>query len=355
MNMKQNNLESTGELQSKQIVNRLATYTGNGTEMISLYIPRSYDVSRVYNNITSEMSEAKNIKSKQTKKNVQRALKMIQSFLKQLPELPNNGIIIFSGIDSNGDEILEYITPPTNINTYRYHCDNSFLLEPLKSLTQSDVEAVIIGLSLGDASIGYIRGGNIVTVTEIDSFVPNKHRKGGQSAQRFQRRRDEAINDFFKDVGSHVKELIEDVDTDIVIIGGPNITRDMFVSGDYLPHMVSDSIIEVSGDSSSMNEIANLASKELKESKFKQQEELIEEFLYAIREGKAAYGEVNVKTAISYGAVDTLLISDSEYELYRNDVENMGGDVVVISGDSELTQQFENLSNGIGAILRFEY
>jgi len=51
---------------------------GNGTELISLYVPETKRISDIVQRLRDEISGSGNIKSKQTRTDVQRALKEIE-------------------------------------------------------------------------------------------------------------------------------------------------------------------------------------------------------------------------------------------------------------------------------------
>ena len=71
----------------------------------------------------------------------------------------------------------------------------------------------------------------------------------------------------------------------------------------------------------------------------------------------AAYKEPEVRLAMERGAVDVLLISkkfdrDKQKE-FEQMAENIGASVVLIGADHTDGEQFWNLTEGVGAILRF--
>jgi protein pelota len=69
-----------------------------------------------------------------------------------------------------------------------------------------------------------------------------------------------------------------------------------------------------------------------------------------------AYGEKEVKEAANMGAIKKLLILDklvSEKETLLDLVENMGGEIILISSEHEGGKQLEALG-GIAALLRFK-
>src|SRR3972149_7413121 len=110
---------------------------GKGTELVSLYIPYEKNLADVMSQMREEYSQAMNIKSARTRKNVQSALEVIMQRLKMIKEVPENGIVLLVGTIPRGikDKIEVYmITPPAPIVTYVYHCDSQFLLGTIKEM-----------------------------------------------------------------------------------------------------------------------------------------------------------------------------------------------------------------------------
>src|SRR3990167_2132419 len=65
----------------RQFVNELKGYRANHTEMVTVYIPAGYELTKITGHLAEEQGTASNIKSTSTRKNVQAALKrMIQHF-----------------------------------------------------------------------------------------------------------------------------------------------------------------------------------------------------------------------------------------------------------------------------------
>ena len=81
----------------KKYIAELSKIRGFGTELISLYIPPNYPIGDVSAKLRTEYSQASNIKSKTTRKNVLGALERLINFLKHFNKPPDNGIAIFSG------------------------------------------------------------------------------------------------------------------------------------------------------------------------------------------------------------------------------------------------------------------
>lgn len=98
---------------------------GNTTSLITLYIPGRTQVSDMNKFVTTELSQASNIKSRITKQGVQDALKGVSTQLKNYKQFPENGVVIVSG-NTTEKNVSITIEPPKNVDRFFYHCGNSF-------------------------------------------------------------------------------------------------------------------------------------------------------------------------------------------------------------------------------------
>jgi len=89
--------EDRQKYEFKKVIEELQEYEGSGTQLVTIYIPDDKQISSVMDHVIQEHSEASNIKSKQTRTNVQDALKSIKDRLRYYDTYPpENGIVIFS-------------------------------------------------------------------------------------------------------------------------------------------------------------------------------------------------------------------------------------------------------------------
>jgi len=309
----------------KKMLERLAEKEGSGTELITLYIPPDKQIYDVTAQLRDEFGQCANIKSKQTRTNVQSAISSILSRLKYYKRPPENGMAVFCGtINIGGDRTdldCEIIEPPEPLATYMYRCSSTFELEPLQQmLGEKEVYGLIV-LDRREAYVGFLRGNRIEAIRGVTSTVPGKQRKGGQSSVRFQRLRLIAINEFYKKIG----DLANDVflaEKDFferfkgVLIGGPTPTKEEFEAGGYLHHELQKRIIglfDVSyTNESGLAELVENASDALKGLEIIKEKNVMNRFLQELvkDDGPAAYGEESVRKNLELGAVDTLLLSD---------------------------------------------
>ena len=310
----------------KKEIEFLESKKGKGTELISLYIPPDKNLADVMSQMREEYSQAMNIKSTRTRKNVQSALEVIMQRLKLFKRPPEKGMVLLVGTIPHGtkDKMEVYIIePPEPITTYIYRCDSQFLLEPIKEMLAEKGTYGLLLVDRNEATIGLLKGKRIETARRIISNVPRKHGRGGQSQRRFERLIEIAAHEYFKRVGEQASEIFMNVpDLRGVLIGGPGPTKEFFVNADYLHHEVKKKIIDVIDtsytDEFGLTELVDKASGVFEELEIVKEKKLVQRFLSEVVKdhGLAAYGLKEVRDYLQMGAVDTLLFSE-DVESYR--------------------------------------
>jgi peptide chain release factor subunit 1 len=307
----------------RKVIEELKDYSGSGTQLVTIYVPPDKQISDVVNHAVQEHSEASNIKSKSTRTNVQDALTSIKDRLRYYDTFPpDNGLVIFSGaVDTGGGqtkmitEVLEQ--PPQPIESFRYHCDSSFLTEPLEHMLADQGLYGLIVLDRREANVGWLKGKRVVPVKSTTSLVPGKQRKGGQSAQRFHRLRLEAIDKFYQEVAEMAGDLFvpERHELDGILVGGPSPTKDEFLDGDYLHHELQDKVLgkfDVSyTDESGLRDLVDAASEVLADAELMADKQVMERFFEELHDGDlATYGFEPTRRNLVMGSVETLVISE---------------------------------------------
>nr|WP_257789213.1 peptide chain release factor aRF-1 [Methanopyrus sp. SNP6] len=394
----------------RKMIEKLENLRGQGTELITIYIPPEKRLSDVIAQMREEYSQASNIKSKRTRKNVQSAIEVVMQRLKMVGETPENGLVVLAGVVQDGTKekmVAELIEPPEPVDRFIYWCDSKFYLEPLKEyLEEKDVYGILV-MDRREATIGLVKGKRIEPVKRLTSDVPGKHKAGGQSQRRFDRLIEHAAHEFYQKVGEAAREAFEDVkDLKGIIVGGPGPTKEEFLDGDYLPKDLKEKVLTVvdvgNTDESGLREALNKAEEALKEAELVREKRLVRKFMDEAVNGElAAYGE-EVDELLKMGAVEVLLVSEGlegykatlrcpecghknivtvkekgetkkyveecpkcgEAELNVEEIrdivdyyvelaEQMGSNVEIISTETEEGAQFYNAFRGLGALLRF--
>ncbi len=310
----------------KKELERLESKVGKGTELVSLHIPPDKNLNDVMSHMRDEYSQANNIKSARTRKNVQAALEVIMQRLKMIKQVPENGLVLLVGTIPRGtkDKMEVYlIHPPEKLQTYVYHCDSKFYLDPLKEMLEEKGSYGLLVLDRGEATVGLLKGKNIEVVKRISSTVPGKHGRGGQSQRRFERLIEIAAHEYFKRVGEHASEVFMNTpDLRGVILGGPGPTKEFFYNEGYLHPKVQEKILGVVDtsytDEFGIKELVNKSSEIFKDLEITKEKNLVQKFLQEVVKdrGLAAYGEEEVRNLLKMGAVDTILYSE-DLESFR--------------------------------------
>jgi len=300
----------------------LADKEGRGTELISLYVPPGRRIHEVLANLREEYGTASNIKSRTTRKNVQDAIDRTSQRLKLFKEPPTNGLVIFCGAiprNGAGTERMEtfVLEPPEPINIYFYRCDARFHLEPLLAMVKERNAYGVIVIDTSDAVVAVVRGQRMEILQKFSSGVAGKHRAGGQSARRFERIREQSLNDYYHRVGAHAYELLSDIEgLKGLIVGGPGPTKYDFIEGDHLNYMLKEKILATIDTSyvgeQGVEEIVSKSGEILRGVRYMEEKKIVQKFLYEIghETGLGVYGETQVRKYLNAGIVDTLIVSE---------------------------------------------
>jgi len=103
-------------------------------------------------------------------------------------------------------------------------------IEPLCSMLESTITFALILVRLGSFAIGVCHGEQLVTSKTGTGLVHGRHRKGGSSQRRFERRRENQARDFLERVCGHIRQQLEPhvPDLSYLVYGGARTTiRDL--------------------------------------------------------------------------------------------------------------------------------
>ncbi len=317
--------------------------------------------------VKTEISEAENIKSKQNRKNVQDNLTAILTELTKIGKLPETGIVFFFGILEHGgtnQEIREIIVPPSPVSQFIYICGREFILEELEDMTKPKSLVVIVLIEGGKVTIGYLRGKHMELIRDEDFYIIGKTRAGGQSARRYERLRDEKMVEFFKFVGRMLNNLLLDnlENVDAIVMGGNTIRAQEFLEKgdlDYrLREKVAEAIISVSIiDETGLYQAMKEASRILKETEIYAERQAWDSFMEDLMKGhnNVTYGKKEVVEAMRQGRVETLMISEDDFETYGDIIEEStvySTELLIFSSQTESGAQLKSFG-GIAARLRW--
>lgn len=305
----------------KKIIKELEKIRGRHTELVSVYVPSGFNLQDIANMLREEYSLATNVKDKTVRKNVMTALEKVLQYLKLFKTTPGNGLIVFCGNISPKPGVSDIkiwsFEPPEKLTTKIYRCDQVFILDPLKDMVREKEIYGLIVLDAKEANVGVLRGKSVIELKSMDSTVPSKTVKGGMSQKRYDRIRDDALNEFFRKVAEVASQLLlQQQDLKGVIIGGPGPTKDSFVKGEYLHYELRKKLLGVKDISYTgeygLEELVKRSEDLLENASVVKERDLLEKFFSELQKsGNVIYGIEETKKALEMGAVDTLLISES--------------------------------------------
>lgn len=320
--------DSVARYKFRKFIEELERKEGRGTELVTLYIPPGRRIDEVIGYLRQEYSTAANIKSKSTRKNVMDAIESAIQRLKLFNDPGPNGLVIFSGAipqSGPGTEKIEvyHVVPPEPINLFLYRCDSKFYVEPLKELLREKEVYGIIVVDNEEAAVAVLKGNAITEVEEYTSGIPGKHRAGGQSARRFERLREQALNEYYKRVADHANQLfLKYPEMRAIILAGPGPTKEVFIKSDLLHYTLKDKVHVVDTSYSGIEgvrEAIDKAAEHLKELRLVEERRLVEKVIQLVTSSNSViYGEKQVREALRNGQLGILLISEG---LDRYEVE----------------------------------
>jgi peptide chain release factor subunit 1 len=397
----------------------LSNISGHGTELVTVYVPPKRPLFDVIAQLRNEAGTASNIKSDLTRTHVQDALSRTIEYLKLFKETPDNGLVIFCGAIPNskgfGNEKIEIypVLPPKPVQINLYRCDDHFWTDHIKDMMRDDKVMGILSIDTQEAGLGILTGDRWEVVDSLTSGVAGKHRQGGQSARRFERLRDNELNEYYRRVAEHAQTVfIDQFNVKGLIVAGPGPTKETFLKEEYLDYRLQRNVIVTMDTSYSgsegVREIIDKVNEQgiMTEYRLMEEKKIIKRFMGEVfsNRGLGIYGVNDVINAAKAGVADTVIVADNinylkletkckkcgnteqttvdrasivttkqdittkpcricgstDYELSEQDIVEYleeltaitGAKLEVISGQTEEGNQLTSLG-GIGAILRF--
>ncbi|KAI7855697.1 peptide chain release factor eRF/aRF subunit 1 [Circinella umbellata] len=292
--------------------------------MISLIIPPNYQLSRMTRMLTDEFGTASNIKSRVNRLSVLSAITSTQQRLKLYNKVPKNGLVLYCGtvVTEEGKEKKVNIDfePHKPLNKSLYLCDNKFHTEPLQELLQSDAKFGFIVMDGNGTLFGTLSGNAREVIHKFQVDLPKKHGRGGQSAVRFARQREEKRHNYVRKVAELASDFFITNDkinvTGLVLAGSADFKTELSQSDLFDPRLASKilRVVDVSyGGENGFNQAIELSAESLSNVKFVQEKKLIQHYFDEISQdtGKYCYGVDDTLKALEMGAIDRLIVWES--------------------------------------------
>ena len=119
----------------------------------------------------------------------------------------------------------KYLVAPPFPQKEKY-VTSGFETEPLLSLISRDYTIGIVLVRLGHFSVGVCQGEKLILHDSGTGLIHARHRQGGSSAARFQRRRKDQTHHFLERVSEHLRQELEPYarTLDFMVFGGARVT-----------------------------------------------------------------------------------------------------------------------------------
>lgn len=392
--------ESLQKIKIKRMLKSLDDMKGNGTSMITLILPPKSSINMARDKLVEEKGKASNVKSRVNRLSILTAIESTLITLKSYNKVPENGLVIFCGIatlnDGREKKIRIDFEPYKPLNTSKYECDNKFHTEYLDSLLHDDNCYGFIIVDGNGCLYGTVSGNNKNIIHKFSVSLPGKTRRGGQSALRFDRIREEKKYIYLKKVGELSTQFFISKDLPnvkgLVLAGAANFKNDLVESkifDDRLKKIVLD-VVDVSyGDENGFNQAINLSQHVLGGVELLNEKKILSQFFTNIEKdsGKYCYCLNATMKALEMGAIELLIIWENLNSIvYKvqsgNDIKyifdgkidenstvleqesfidwimihykDYGANLVIVSDNTEEGNQFVKGFGGIGGILRYK-
>lgn len=324
-NDKESKWDSVKRYKLNKMINKLGNITGHGTELVTVYIPPRRPIYDIVSQLKNEAGTASNIKSDLTRNHVQDALSRTVEHLKLYKEPPENGLVIFCGAIPTGKGIgtekieIYSVVPPKAVQINLYRCDDHFWIDHLKDMMKDDKVIGILSLDTQEAGFGILTGDRWEVVESLTSGVAGKHRQGGQSARRFERLRDNELNEYYRRVADYAQKIfIDEYDVRGIIIGGPGPTKEGFIREEYLDYRLQNNVIAVLDSSYSGSEgVRELIDKVndqgiMSDYRLMEEKKIVKRFISEVYSGKGLgiYGIYDVINSLKSGFADLVIVND---------------------------------------------
>lgn len=115
----------------------------------------------------------------------------------------------------------------------------------LRNFLAAQPIAAVVLLRLGHFACGVSAGTRLLASKVGSHYVMGRHKKGGQSANRFARNREKWIRELFDKAGAALQQCLESADAEIerVVTGGDRIVLKQFLARAQLPQRLAERVL----------------------------------------------------------------------------------------------------------------
>jgi peptide subunit release factor 1 (eRF1) len=296
---------------------------------------------------------------------VQDALTHALNLWKQIaPKEYTNGAVVFCS-----KELAEIFHPPTPLRGRLYDCGRQFNTSVIQNAIDAELGSVygLIVVDGSDAAFGKVQGlgtrmasGPVISdLGHLGAHIAGRTRRGGQSALRYARLRDESELAFLRKVAERAAALLMDI-SGVIIAGKADMKHKLAAE---LPEHLRKQIICIvdlscNAGSESLRQAALRAAEAVASAENEGVDRELQNFFdLTLRDSMCCYCEVQTLQALEMGAVEHLLLSANlqtklSVDEWKVLADMHGTRVIEILPNTEKGSQFCQ-SYGVGGCLRW--
>ncbi|KYH25782.1 peptide chain release factor subunit 1 [Halalkalicoccus paucihalophilus] len=360
---------STARHDVRERIEAVENASADRTALVTVAVPPEEDLEAVRNRIERDHAQSEYGDSGPTNSDVEESLEELRGILREYETVPENGLVAYVGVVD--EELVEYVFDdlPVPIEEFVYEQANEFDTDPLESMTEPSATYGLLVVERGEAALGRLEGEEVVPIDTMENEVAEETPSLDNAPEEadggdLEGRQTEWKEGFFDDVADAAERaFLGENPVDELLVGGTEITVEEFTGDDRLDHRLRDRLagtytVEYAPEQG-LRQLAERAEDQLTDAEDLPAREALEEFFDAVDDGEeVVYGRENVDEALTYDAVETLLLSESvpaeEASELAERAEEIEADHVLVPTEIERGEQFEEAFDGYGALLRFE-
>ncbi|CBZ28271.1 putative eukaryotic translation release factor [Leishmania mexicana MHOM/GT/2001/U1103] len=304
----------------KKLIQMLESARGMGTSVISVYMTPKEQIAGMVAKLNNEYGTASNIKSHTNKLSVQSAITAALGRLKQIPRVPANGLLLYSGTvmtaDNKEKKLTLDIEPFKAVSRSLYLCDNKFHTEELRRMLESDDKFGFIIMDGSGSTFATVCGDVKEKLGSFTVELPKKHGRGGQSKNRFARIRMERRHNYVRKVAETAVSYFITNDRPNVrglVLAGSADFKEVLFQSDLLDPRLKEVVVKIvdvahPGDVG-LNQAIDLSADALSGVKLVQEKKLLQTFFdqIAMDTQQYCFGVNDTMRCLEAGAVETLI------------------------------------------------
>ena len=283
------------------------------------------------------------------------AITSTQQRLKLYNRVPPNGLVVYCGeVLTEGSKQKKLnidFEPFKAVNTSLYLCDNKFHTEALTKLLESDSKFGFIIMDGNGALFGTLTGNTREIIHKFTVDLLKKHGRGGQSALRFARLREEKRHNYVRKVAETAVNMYisgTKINVSGLILAGSADFKTELSQSDLLDSRLQAKIIKVVdvsyGGENGFNQAIEMSADALSNVKFIQEKILIQRYFTEIAQetGKYCFGVEDTLKGLEMGAIETVIVWEN-LDVIRYVLKNSAGEEFIynLSKEQEVAKRAE--------------